>query len=175
MDKELQTGTIHVGSTNPAKVNAVKSILPLAKVTGIEVDSFVKAQPNSDEETRKGAVVRAREAVRVNGTETYGIGLEGGIMKLGDQTFLCNWGALFTADEQLFVASGARIPLQKEFVRLLDEGLELGDVMESYMTKGDVRKHEGAIGIFTNERISRKAAFAHVIELLVGQYEFAQK
>lgn len=175
MAKGLQTGTIHVGSTNSAKVNAVKGVLPRANVTGLIVDSFVSAQPSSDEETQKGAVARAREVVRKSGKQTYGIGLEGGIMKLGTQVFLCNWGALFTADEQLFVASGARIPLPSDIVRHLDEGLELGEVMEAYVKRSDVRKREGAIGIFTNERISRTSMFTHVIELLVGQYEFAQK
>src|SRR5699024_8922648 len=49
---------------------------------------------------------------------------------------------------------------------------ELGDMMDSYAHKQAVRNNEGAIGIFTNDLISRKDMFVHVVKLLRGQWEY---
>jgi non-canonical (house-cleaning) NTP pyrophosphatase len=53
--------------------------------------------------------------------------------------------------------------------------LELGDVMDAYAKKRNVRHREGAIGIFTNGFIDRKEMFAHIMKLLIGQYQFSKK
>ncbi|WLV23824.1 DUF84 family protein [Aciduricibacillus chroicocephali] len=164
---------ILIGSKNPAKVEAVKAIFEEAHVSGISVPSDVSAQPFTDEETKQGAVNRARRCAE-NGTQ-IGIGLEGGVMLIGDTMYLCNWGALALPDGRIFTASGARIPLPEEIKTALEQGEELGDVMERFAHKKDVRSNEGAIGIFTKNRVSRKAMFEHVLILLRGQLEFSQE
>lgn len=45
--------------------------------------------------------------------------------------------------------------------------------MDAYTKKENVRSQEGAIGIFTNNLISRESMFTHVVQLLKGQYDFA--
>lgn len=162
---------ILVGSNNPTKIQAVKNVFAKAEVGNIEVFSKVSAQPFSDEETMEGAVNRAKEcAASLEGT--IGIGLEGGVMELNGQLFLCNWGALADENSDVFVASGARIPLPDEVTEKLEKGAELGEVMDEYAARKDVRKKEGAIGIFTNEEVDREQMFTHVLKLLKGQYLF---
>src|SRR5699024_5648946 len=100
------------------------------------------------------------------------IGLEGGVMYIGDQLYLCNWGALATSCNKVFTASGARILLPEEIAKQLKAGSELGDLMDDYALKKEVSKREGAIGIFTNDLITRKEMFAHVVKLLKGQLEY---
>jgi inosine/xanthosine triphosphatase len=162
---------VKVGSINPAKIKAVQAVFSDKEIFGIQVSSDVSAQPFSDEETREGAINRAMKC-----TEQYpssiGIGLEGGVMYVSEQVFLCNWGALATPDKDLFTASGARILLPPEIVDQLQRGLELGDVMDSYAKKKNVRSREGAVGIFTNDRVSREGMFEHVVWLLRGQMEY---
>ena len=55
---------IAVGSTNPLKIGAVKSVaaklFPGASVEGIAVDSGVGRNPLTDAETLAGAVARAK-------------------------------------------------------------------------------------------------------------------
>lgn len=161
---------IIVGSKNPTKIKAVEEIFPEAKLTPLNVPSDVSAQPFSDEETRKGAMNRARHCLN-SSSNVIGIGLEGGIMYVGNELYLCNWGVLMTED-QTFTASGARIFLPKEIDLKLQEGMELGDIMDDYSMRKEVRNKEGAIGIFTNDLVSRKEMFSHIMKLLRGQWEY---
>ncbi|UOQ87431.1 DUF84 family protein [Gracilibacillus salinarum] len=165
---------IIIGTYNQAKMNAVKDVFSEAEVIGADVDSKVDSQPRTDEETLAGAINRAK-ASRMQIEDGYGIGLEGGVMLIGDQLHLCNWGALVTPDHQLFVASGARIPLPDSIAELVMNGRELGDVMKEWTKLKDIRHHQGAIGIFTNEWVSRKEMFIHVVKLLAGQLAYYAK
>ncbi len=165
---------MYIGSMNPAKIKAVKNAFPEAEVVEIDVASKVSLQPFSDEETMEGAVNRARECASLN-PDSVGIGLEGGVMELNGELFLCNWGALINEKGHTFLASGARIPLPEEVAAQLEKGIELGEVMDEYSQRKDVRKKEGAVGIFTNELVSREEMFTHVMKLLKGQYQFQQQ
>ncbi|WP_221566438.1 DUF84 family protein [Alkalihalobacillus sp. TS-13] len=166
---------VAIGSKNPAKVQAVESVVETLnwQVEGIKVPSQVSAQPFSDAETRKGAVNRAKACVD-SGFE-LGIGLEGGVVDTPDGLFLCNWGALVTEAQITYVASGAKILLPKEISEPVRSGIELGDVMAEYTNKRDVRTQEGAIGVFTDGWITRGEMFAHIVRLLVGQYQYYQE
>ncbi|WP_261130726.1 DUF84 family protein [Bacillus sp. Marseille-Q3570] len=166
---------VGVGSKNPAKVQAVSSIVESLswQVEGMDVPSLVSAQPFSDAETRKGAVNRAIGCVDAG--FNIGIGLEGGVVDTPDGLFLCNWGALATKEQNTYVASGAKILLPKGISDPVRSGIELGDVMAEYTDNRDVRKQEGAVGIFTDGWITRGDMFAHIVRLLIGQYKFYEK
>ncbi|GEN88002.1 DUF84 family protein [Oceanobacillus sp. FSL W8-0428] len=166
--------TVIIGSKNPTKVEAVRNVFSNFEVNSLEVPSNVSVQPFSDEETRIGAINRAKGCISGE-AGSIGIGLEGGVMYVDDTLFLCNWGALATADGELFTASGARIALPKEFEKELKTAGELSVVMDAYTKKENVRSHEGAIGIFTNNLVSREDMFTHVVQLLKGQLDFANK
>ncbi|MFS0673120.1 DUF84 family protein [Ornithinibacillus sp. 179-J 7C1 HS] len=163
-----------VGSKNPTKVNAVQDIFIDNEIIGIDVPSNVSSQPFSDEETMQGAINRAKLCTEVE-KNSFGIGLEGGVMYVGDKLFLCNWGALVTPTGSTFIASGARVLLPKELEIPLKQGIELGAIMDEYANKIDVSIKEGAIGVFTNNLLSRKDMFAQVVTLLKGQYEYWNK
>lgn len=164
---------VAVGSKNPAKINAVKGAFmeyPYEIVT-IDAESGVSDQPMSDEETIKGAVNRAIQAAE-RAEADIGIGLEGGVQQTPYGLMLCNWGALAVKGMEPIVAGGARIPLPEEVASQLLMGAELGPVMDEYAKKQNVRKNEGAVGIFTNGQINRSEMFTHVMKLLAGQYEY---
>ncbi|MBB6452155.1 inosine/xanthosine triphosphatase [Salirhabdus euzebyi] len=165
---------IKVGSLNPAKLNAVKDIFLEAEVEGIEVESKVSSQPFSDEETMEGAINRARECAQSQ-KGVIGIGLEGGVMEIGESYFLCNWGALVDESGNVFTAGGARFPLPREVAEELQMGKELGDIMDAFTQQKGIRKKEGAIGVFTNQLVDRKMMFSHVVSVLKGLYEFSKQ
>jgi len=162
---------IMVGSKNPTKIKAVEDVFSEADITSLDVATDVPPQPFSDEETKQGAINRALASMEYNNS-ALGIGLEGGVMHVGDQLYLSNWGALVTEDDHIYTASGARIMLPKEIEVQLKAGLELGDIMDHYTEKTGVRNKEGAIGVFTNELILRPEMFTHVVKLLRGQWEY---
>ncbi|PGS56357.1 DUF84 family protein [Bacillus sp. AFS041924] len=159
-----------IGSLNPTKVGAVKNVFKHFSVLGLDVPSNVSNQPLTDQETMHGAINRAHNA-RMAGESEIGIGLEGGVIIENDLLFLCNWGALVYENE-VILASGAKILLPSEFINDLQNGTELAVLMERYTNEKDIRSKEGAVGIFTNGRISRTQIFEHICELLFGQFEF---
>lgn len=164
---------VWVGTKNKAKVASVQSVFTEARLLELEVSSGVSNQPFSDEETRLGAIHRATQSLPRN-TDEYciSIGLEGGVMEIDNALYICNWGALATSTNELYVASGARIPLPKEIADELYAGNELGPVMEAFSKKADVRQQEGAIGIFTNGLLDRSDMFSHIVRILKGQWEY---
>jgi inosine/xanthosine triphosphatase len=166
-----------VGSKNPAKVEAVETAFldrwKDAVILSVETESGVSKQPFSDEETIEGAINRANRAL-VKEPADIGVGLEGGVVETKQGLCLCNWGALAAKGSQPLIAGGARILLPDEIAQRLKCGEELGPVMDEYTKKKDVRKKEGAIGIFTAGLVTRDEMFAHVMMLLIGQYLFKE-
>lgn len=165
---------IIVSSLNKTKIHAVKAVFSQHKIIPIHVPSNVKDQPMSDLETKEGAMNRA-----FNAKELYplhiAIGLEGGVMFMEDELYLCNWGALVTMDGKLMTAAGARIRLPDSFIAPLHNGEELSTLMNEYTKKTDIRSQEGAIGIFTANAISRTDLFVHVVTLLKGQMVYSER
>ena len=160
-----------IGSKNPTKIKAVQEVFLKDVVKSMDVPSDVNPQPFSDEETRQGAINRAFRCME-SGPDVIGVGLEGGVMYVDSKMFLCNWGALVTPNRKTYTASGARIALPEEIDDELKKGKELGDIMDVYAKKQEVRKKEGAIGIFTNDLVARQEMFEHVVKLLKGQWEY---
>lgn len=165
---------IIIGSKNPTKIRACEAVFPDDQVKGVAVPSDVSPQPMTDEETKRGAVNRARHALEQEDVD-IGIGLEGGVMVISNRLYLSNWGALATKEGNIFTASGARIELPEEFLPDLKNGKELGDLMEEYAKKENVRSNEGAVGIFTNNLVDRSEMFTHVVKLLRGQMDYWTK
>ena len=164
---------IVVGSTNPAKIEAVKNVFKEDEIVSVSVSSGVSEQPFSDEETIRGAVNRARNALKAQQAD-LAIGLEGGVQETSLGLMLTSWGALITKTDgqHPIIAGGARILLPDEIrVRLLN-GEELGPVMDVFSKRENVRSHDGAIGIFTNGRINRISMFIHIVQILKGQLEY---
>ncbi|WP_342432660.1 DUF84 family protein [Neobacillus sp. FSL H8-0543] len=164
---------IVIGSTNPAKVAAVKQGFHFqpSQFISLDIPSGVSEQPFSDDETIKGAINRAKGALQ-KGQGDIGIGLEGGVQESDHGLLLCNWGALVSIDNEPIIAGGARFLLPEAIAGRLRAGEELGPVMEDYAKKKNVRKNEGAVGIFTNGLINRAEMFAHIMNLLIGQYYY---
>lgn len=164
---------VAIGSKNPAKINAVKEAFKdyPYEIVSVDAESGVSDQPMSDDETIKGAVNRAKQAAEKAAAE-IGIGLEGGVQQTPYGLMLCNFGALAVKGQEPIIAGGARIPLPEEIAEELLAGAELGPVMDEFANKQNVRKNEGAIGIFTNGQINRSEMFIHVMKLLAGQYEY---
>ncbi|WP_303968264.1 DUF84 family protein [Sporosarcina ureae] len=158
-----------LGSENQAKKRAVVRIiercLENSSVSSVSVSSGVSAQPMSEEETRQGAINRSVAVAN----DTYGIGLEGGVHMIADTMYLCNWGALTTPEGKTYTAAGAQIPLPEELADEIRSGRELGDAVDDYFKKRNVRMSEGAMGMLTAQLVPRDALFEHIMQLLIGQ------
>ena len=89
---------ILIGTNNKAKTKAVQTVssmyYPDAQFENREVASLVSDQPMSQEETRQGAINRAKQLMEGNRSILFGIGLEGGVNEIEGLMYICNWGAL---------------------------------------------------------------------------------
>lgn len=166
---QLPFRKVALGTTNKAKLNAVKAVLPSIEIIAKKISSDVSPQPFSDHETLQGAKNRAKNILLEVPEAEIGIGLEGGVTITEDGFFLCNWGAL-TDGKNMFIAGGARIPLPLSFLEPLQHGKELGELIDVYAAKKDVRNHEGAMGILTDGWLKRNEIFVQIMQMLVGQY-----
>lgn len=162
---------VRVASENPAKIKAVASAFEQltiqCELQEYAAESGVSAQPFSIEETKRGACNRARNALE--GADAA-IGLEGGVFELEGELYLCNWGALVTAEGAVYTAGGAQVPLPEEIAERLRAGEELGPVMDDYANEAGIRRHKGAIGILTAGRLNRVQLFTQITILLIGQW-----
>jgi inosine/xanthosine triphosphatase len=166
---------VAIGSTNPTKVEAVKRVLgDNIELLQIEAPSFVSEQPFGDEETLKGALNRAKACLETAEVQ-FAIGLEGGVANTEYGLMVINWGALVDNSGKEYIASGARTVLPGEVDQEIQSGKTLGEAIDIYTRRKGVSKKEGAMGIITNGRINRDEMFAHVVKVLVGQYEFNKR
>ena len=164
---------VAVASKNPAKIEAVSSILKElampAEVEAVEVESGVSNQPFSQQETMQGAMNRARNALAVVKAD-MAFGLEGGVHEIAGRLYLCNWGALADHQGNIWTAAGAQIELPEAITAQLRNGKELGPVMDAYAGEFGIRRHKGAIGILTGGLINRSEMFGHIVKILMGLY-----
>ncbi|WP_404404407.1 DUF84 family protein [Jeotgalibacillus malaysiensis] len=161
-----------LGTTNKAKVQAAEACWNFGEVRGFKTESGVNDQPFGHDETRQGAINRAVNAASCF-PEAAGLGLEGGVAEMVDGLYICNWGALTVPGfKEPFTASGASIRLPDELAVPLREGQELGPLMQEFSSQKNIRQHDGAVGFFTNGRITRAQMFEHIVELLIGQWKY---
>lgn len=167
-----------IGSTNDAKIKAAKEVIgsyfPQAKIDSAVVNSGVPDQPYGDDDTRLGALNRAFKASCI-AEGVIGIGLEGGVREFDEKLYICNWGALILPTGERFTAGGAQIPLPEDIANEIRRGEELGPMVEKYYGLKDLRYKEGAIGLLTNGAINRSELFAHILQLLIGQWQYSLK
>ncbi|WP_042474533.1 DUF84 family protein [Bacillus ndiopicus] len=174
----MTTLLVAIGTQNKAKTSAVEKVIrayfPQASFIHINVESGVAAQPLSSEETRQGAINRAKNTLQYTEAD-WGVGLEGGVHLIDKEMYCCNWGAVALRDGTVISSAGAQFVLPFEVASEVLGGQELGPVMDVFAKKENTRHNEGAIGIFSNGLIDRQQMFEHIVTLLVGQIMYLDR
>jgi inosine/xanthosine triphosphatase len=162
-----------VGSTNPAKVAAVREALaklaPGCEVVPLDVPSGVGHQPFGDDQTRAGALERARTALARSGAD-IGFGLEGGVEIDGDRVWLLSWVAAIDPGGREGYASGLRMLLPPSLGAGLRSGAELGTLVDDLFGVKDAKSASGAIGLLTAGAVSRTDAFADLVAMSLAPW-----
>lgn len=157
-----------VGSTNPAKIKAVRLVLarlaPGCALEAVDVPSGVAEQPIGDQETREGARNRARAALVATGAD-MAFGLEGGVIREPPLVWLVSWVAAVSNDGRHGDASGLRMPLPRTVGERLAAGDELGTVIDDLFAVRASKQHTGAVGLLTEGFVSRTDAFADLVAM----------
>lgn len=162
-----------IGSTNPAKVRAVRDALanlaPDCVVLPIEVPSGVAHQPFGDTATRSGALERARRALTASGAD-IAFGLEGGVALDGARVWLLSWVAAIDAAGREGYASGLRMLLPPSLGTGLRAGEELGTLVDGLFGVTGSKSASGAIGLLTDGAVSRTDAFADLVAMSLAPW-----
>jgi inosine/xanthosine triphosphatase len=165
---------IAIGSTNPVKIQAVKNVLDASsEIIPCSVQSHVRPQPLSDEETLQGAINRAKNCLEQT-ESNLAIGLEAGVVLLQNQVYLCHWGAIVDRKQNVYFTNGPLILLPLEYRKALWEGKNLEDIMHQSTGIQCLGAKEGAIGIFTENRLNREQVLTQMVKALIGQYQYYQ-
>jgi inosine/xanthosine triphosphatase len=169
----LSFRTAAVGSTNPAKVEAVRRILgqlaPGCVLEAIEVPSGVGAMPLGEAAVRAGALTRARAALERTGAEVA-FGLEGGAILDGQEAWLTGHVVAVTRDGKLGEAAWGRMLLPRVASERLRGGEELGDIIDDLFARKESKRQAGAIGILTEGAMSRTDAFAYLVAMACAPF-----
>jgi inosine/xanthosine triphosphatase len=155
---------VAVGSSNPAKLSAVKEAFTEAlkvevEVFGISVDSGVSNQPFGDE-TIDGAYNRAEKVLEASDAD-FGVGIEGGIMRLGEKWYNFGFVVINDGDGNIGTGSSGWFECPNLILDEIKKGSELGDVMDRVSGTKDSKKKAGAIGILTRNIVTRKDLYKH--------------
>ncbi len=173
---------IFIGSTNPIKINAVKQAAgnqwPQAEIKNLEVDSGVKSQPDSDAETKQGAINRARRVLqqglaglksREDKEQYLGVGLEGGVrIDQSQQMWTTVWAAVVDQSQQAYLANGARFQVDPVVAAAIRQGREMGPIVSNLLDGRPIKKQEGYIGVVTNNFVDRTEEYSSIAKLALG-------
>jgi inosine/xanthosine triphosphatase len=164
---------IAVGSTNPTKTRAVENVLRVLfdefELVALEVPSGIPVQPVGDEETRRGALNRARAVLEVTDAD-WGFGLEGGVIRTEFGVMTNAWCVIVARDGRIGVGGSANMLLPEAVAaRVLQDGRELGEAMDEYANTQDVKRGKGAIGILTRGLLDRQGAYEYIVKLAMAR------
>lgn len=173
---------IAVGSRNPVKLAAVRSVMrrvyPRATIVPADVESGVSANPLSDEEAIRGAVARAKRAARAEAAD-LGIGMEGSTTVIDGRLMTAGWAAVYDG-KRCHIGGGGHVFLPPSVRKRIREGAELGDAMDELTGGQNTKQKMGAIGILTGGHSNRQLAYEYILiyalaPLLSPQYYRATK
>jgi len=167
---------IAVGSLNCVKLQAVQNAWddPSVTITPYSVPSNVPSQPLSDEETLEGAINRALNSLMKSEAD-LGFGLEAGIVFIRDDVYLSHWGAIVDRSEKVYFTNGPLILLPADYREPLLRGKSLEEIMHGSTGIQKLGAKEGAIGVFTENRLNREQVMTQMVKVLIGQYFYYEK
>lgn len=160
-----------VASHNPAKLDAAerafRGVFPGEEidVQPVRVPSGVKDQPDSDEETRRGAWNRVRAARKARPDADAWVGLEGGLERIDGQWLASAWMVVAAADGRAGQARTPTLPLPPRVTALVDAGEELGVANDRVFGTHNSKQGGGAFGLLTQGRLTRSGVYAETLEL----------
>ena len=155
-----------VASANPAKIRAVEQALQqiwpeqAIACSGQRTESGVAAQPMTSEETLQGALNRLENLRLAQPEADYYVAIEAGLD--GDCSF-----AWVTVQHQTKVSKtrSASLPIPPQALKAMQQGEELGDVMDRMFAQTNVKQQGGAIAMLTNHLLTRSGVYQQAIIL----------
>jgi len=150
---------ILVGSTSPVKVKATEQAFSEYfsgfTVKGLSTPSNVNLYPWSDEETLRGALNRAKAALKQEPTADYSVGLEGGLQQLGEWMIVKEI-AVVLHENEVGVGLSVGYMCPPKALSLLDQSSATSrQSIDAFFGKQEILSKEGPLGVLTNSKLTR--------------------
>lgn len=160
-----------VASTNPVKIKAAKlgfkKMFPNGEFSfeGVSVDSGVKDQPDSDEETLRGAAQRVEYALNLRPKADYWIAFEGGIEDKKDGMEVFAWVVIKSKKSKVGKSKTGTFFLPPGVAKLINDGMELGLADDKFFKRSNSKHTNGSVGILTDDVIDRTKYYVEAVVL----------
>jgi inosine/xanthosine triphosphatase len=163
-----------VGSKNPVKISAAKTAicdvfcLKEVECIGINAPSSVADQPMTSEETRLGAINRVKYCQQHTQADYY-VAIEGGVdqFEFGPATFAF---VAIANQEHMSIGRSCNLPLPPVVYQALENGEELGHVMDRLFNTDNIKQKGGAIGLLTNGLATRESVYRQATLLAMAPF-----
>lgn len=165
---------IAVGSTNPTKVQPVKTVFAhyfgTVKVKGVSVDSGVPEQPIGDEQTYQGALNRAKRALeKVPGAE-YGVGIEGGLAERAYGWFEHSLVVIVNAKGEVGVGASSGLVLPDSILERIHQGQNLEQAIDAMFGTTKIGEGIGMFGVMTNKYVTRAVSVKQGVAFALARF-----
>ena len=164
---------VAVGSTNLVKIQAVKEVFnevfgKEVEIISVKADSGVSTQPFK-EDIIKGSVNRAKNALKLTDAD-FGVGIESGVMRFGEKWY--NLGFITIVDKKGNVGTGTSgwFECPSSILKELENEKEMGQVISEITGRVDLQRLQGAIGIFTKGKVTRRELYRHGIFMALANF-----
>jgi len=162
--------TIVIASANPVKCaateGAFRRMFPNEQysVISVAVSSGVSDQPQSDEESLRGAENRAAAAREAVPNADFWVGMEGGVEDTEHDMYSSAWVVVVSPFLSGKGKTGTFV-LPERVRELVRSGKELGEADDIVFGRTNSKQEEGAIGLLTGGVITRASLYEHAAVL----------
>jgi inosine/xanthosine triphosphatase len=165
---------IVVGSKNPVKIRAAKTAiceifgLKDLECEGISAPSNVPEQPMTTEDTQLGAINRVKYCQQHSQADFY-VAIEGGVdqFEYGPATFAF---VAIATQKHMSIGRSCNLPLPPIIFKALQNGEELGHVMDRLFNTDNIKQKGGAIGLLTNGLATREGVYRQATILAMAPF-----
>lgn len=160
--------TVIIASKNPVKINSVRlgfeKMFPKSnfEFEGASIPSEVSDQPMTNEETLTGAINRTKNARVKFPAAHFWVGIEGGIERMGTEMSTFAW-VVIASKTKKGKAKTAAFFLPPKVVKLINEGMELGEADDVVFGQSNSKQTVGASGILTKNLIDRTSLYVPAV------------
>lgn len=158
------TMEIIVGSKNTPKQLAVaeafRNMYPkeAINVQGVAADSEISDHPTTAEESLLGATNRAKNARLENTEADFYVGIEGGLLRVGDRAWEHSWVVVEDRKGRTGTGVSAGLELKGKLLAAILGGQELGEAFAEQHGAREVGNKNGLYGMSTNDAVTRESA-----------------
>ena len=159
---------IALGSKSRYKLNCVNHILNKLDfdclVSPYSVQSEVSDQPNSKQETKVGAINRARSAYTKSNRKQIGMGIEFGYEPYSDSNHMICFSCLYFSNKEILVEHSSSFRLPKDLQLALNKNENISDNIDKILEQINTRSVKLALSTYL---FKRKFIYESIEPLLI--------